>query len=37
MAGNQVSYKPYPLSAGGVLRMGDASTLALPLRSAPRR
>jgi ABC-2 type transport system ATP-binding protein len=37
MAGNQASYKPYPLSAGGVLRMGDASTLALPLRSPPRR
>ena len=37
MAGNQASYKPYPGSAGGVLRMGDASTLALPLRSAPRR
>ena len=37
MAGNQASYKPYPLSAGGVLRMGDASTLALPLRSPPKR
>ena len=37
MAGNQASYKPYPTSAGGVLRMGDASTLALPLRSPPRR
>ena len=37
MAGNQASYKPYPGSAGGVLRMGDASTLALPLRSPPRR
>jgi ABC-2 type transport system ATP-binding protein len=37
MAGNQASYKPYPTSAGGVLRMGDVSTLALPLRSPPRR
>ncbi len=36
MAGNEASYKPYPTSAGGVLRMGDASTLGLPLRS-PRR
>ena len=33
MAGNAGSYKPYPTSAGGTLRMGDASTLALPLRS----
>ena len=37
MAGNQASYKPYPASAGGLLRMGDASTFALPLRSPPRR
>jgi ABC-2 type transport system ATP-binding protein len=37
MAGNQASYKPYPLSAGGLLRTGAASTLALPLRSPPRR
>jgi predicted acyl esterase len=37
MAGNPASYKPYPGSAGGILRMGDASTLALPLRSPPRR
>lgn len=37
MAGNQASYKPYPNSAGGLLRVGDASTLALPLRSPPRR
>jgi ABC-2 type transport system ATP-binding protein len=37
MAGNQASYKPYPLSVGGVLRMGDASTLVLPLRLPPRR
>jgi predicted acyl esterase len=36
MSGNAGSYKPYPTSAGGVLRMGDASTLALPLRSPPR-
>jgi hypothetical protein len=33
MSGNLGSYKPYPISAGGLLRMGDASTLALPLRS----
>jgi ABC-2 type transport system ATP-binding protein len=37
MAGNQASYKPYPTSAGGILRMGDASALGLPLRSPPRR
>ena len=35
MAGNQASYKPYPASAGGVLRMGDASTL--DCRCARRR
>jgi len=37
MAGNPASYKPYPRSAGGVLRMGDASTLTLPLRPFPAR
>jgi predicted acyl esterase len=37
MAGNPALYKPYPRSAGGVLRMGDASTLTLPLRSFPAR
>jgi ABC-2 type transport system ATP-binding protein len=37
MAGNPASYKPYPGSAGGVLRMGDASTLSVPLRSPPKR
>jgi ABC-2 type transport system ATP-binding protein len=37
MAGNPASYKPYPGSAGGVLQMGDASTLTLPLRSFPAR
>ena len=36
MAGNPASYKPYPNSVGGILRMGDASTLTLPLRSPPR-
>ena len=35
MAGNSALYKPYANSAGGILRMGDASTLALPL-SPPR-
>ena len=34
MSGNTGSYKPYPGSAGGLLRMGDASTLTLPLRAA---
>jgi len=37
MAGNPATYKPYPASAGGLLRMGDASTLSLPLRPAPKR
>ena len=37
MAGNQASYQPYPTAAGGLLRMGDASTLALPLRSPAKR
>jgi hypothetical protein len=37
MAGNQASYKPYPTSAGGVLRMGATSTLTLPLRPFPAR
>ena len=37
MGGNPAFYKPYPDSAGGLLRMGDASTLTLPLRSAPSR
>jgi predicted acyl esterase len=37
MAGNLGFYKPYPDSVGGVLRMGDASTLTLPLRPAPAR
>jgi ABC-2 type transport system ATP-binding protein len=37
MAGNQASYKPYSTSVGGVLRMGDASTLTLPLRPFPAR
>jgi predicted acyl esterase len=36
MSGNLGSYKPYPTSVGGILRMGDASTFALPLRSPPR-
>jgi hypothetical protein len=35
MAGNLAFYKQYPDSAGGLLRMGDASTLTLPLRPAP--
>jgi hypothetical protein len=35
MAGNLAFYKPYPDSAGGLLRTGDASTLTLPLRPAP--
>ena len=35
MSGNTGSYKPYPASAGGLLGMGDASTLTLPLRAAP--
>jgi ABC-2 type transport system ATP-binding protein len=35
MSGNLAFYKPYPDSAGGLLRMGDASTLRLPLRAAP--
>jgi hypothetical protein len=35
MAGNPAFYKPYPSSAGGVLRTGDASTLTLPLRPLP--
>jgi hypothetical protein len=37
MGGNLAFYKPYPDSAGGILRMGDASTLTLPLRTAPAR
>ena len=37
MGGNPALYKPYPTSVGGLLRMGDASTLTLPLRSAPAR
>ena len=37
MGGNPAFYKPYPDSVGGVLRMGDASTLTLPLRPAPER
>jgi ABC-2 type transport system ATP-binding protein len=37
MGGNPAFYKPYPDSVGGLLRMGDASTLTLPLRSAPAR
>jgi predicted acyl esterase len=32
MGGNPAFYKPYPGSIGGVLRMGSASTLTLPLR-----
>jgi hypothetical protein len=34
MGGNPAFYKPYPDSVGGLLRMGDASTLTLPLRPA---
>jgi ABC-2 type transport system ATP-binding protein len=37
MGGNPAFYKPFPDSVGGVLRMGDASTLTLPLRPAPAR
>jgi ABC-2 type transport system ATP-binding protein len=37
MGGNPALYKPYPDSVGGVLRMGDASTLTLPLRAAPAK
>jgi ABC-2 type transport system ATP-binding protein len=37
MGGNPAFYKPYADSVGGVLRMGDASTLTLPLRPAPAR
>jgi predicted acyl esterase len=37
MGGNPAFYKPYPDSVGGLLRMGDASTLTLPLRMAPAR
>jgi ABC-2 type transport system ATP-binding protein len=37
MGGNPAFYKPYPDSVGGVLKMGDASTLTLPLRPAPSR
>jgi predicted acyl esterase len=36
MGGNPPFYKPYPASVGGLLRMGDASTLTLPLRPAPK-
>jgi len=35
MGGNPAFYKPYPDSVGGVLKMGDASTLTLPIRPAP--
>jgi predicted acyl esterase len=37
MSGNLAFYKPYPHSVGGFLRMGDATTLTLPLRAAPAR
>jgi hypothetical protein len=37
MGGNPAFYKPFPDSVGGVLRMGAASTLTLPLRLAPPR
>ena len=37
MSGNLAFYKPYPDSVGGLLRMGDTSTLTLPLRAAPAR
>jgi ABC-2 type transport system ATP-binding protein len=37
MGGNPAFYKPYPDSIGGILRMGDASTLTLPLRPAAAR
>jgi predicted acyl esterase len=37
LGGNPAFYKPYPDSVGGLLRMGDASTLTLPLRAAPAR
>lgn len=33
-AGDSTFYKPYPLSAGGVLEAGEASTVTLPLRNA---
>jgi predicted acyl esterase len=33
-AGDSTFYKPYPLSAGGVLEAGEASTVTLPLRTA---
>jgi Ca2+-binding RTX toxin-like protein len=33
-SGDSTFYKPYPLSAGGILEAGEASTVTLPLRAA---
>jgi len=37
MGGNPAFYKPYADSVGGLLRMGEASSITVPLRPASAR